>query len=126
MVGKWTSSADTEVTAVTVRDVSIQKRNGTFFGTITSLTSGGFVVNTIHRDSETVTLSSSTTIVGRGGATLSQSSIQVGDKIRVTGMWDSNLKTITEVSKVKDFSQPPKALQARVQLHKICFGNLTS
>lgn len=109
VVGKWTSDAKTEITAVTIRDMSIQKKNGTFYGKVTSLTSGGFVVDTIHRDSETVTLSSSTAITGRGGATLSQSSIQVGDEIRVTGMWDSNLKTITEVTKVRDFSQPPKA-----------------
>ena len=108
VVGKWTSSADTEVTAITVRDVSIQKRNGTFFGTVTSLTSGGFVVNTIHRDSETVTFGSAK-IVDRKGGTLSQSDIKVGDKIRVRGMWDSTAKTITQTVEVKDFSLPLKA-----------------
>jgi hypothetical protein len=105
VIGKWTSTADTEVTAVLIRDISIQKRNGVFFGTVTSLTSNGFVVNTIHRDSETVTIGSAK-IVDRKGNTLTASQIQVNDKIRVRGMWDSNLKTITEVTEIKDFSLP--------------------
>jgi hypothetical protein len=108
VIGKWTSTADTEVTAVLIRDISIQKRFGVFFGTVTSLTSNGFVVNTIHRDSETVTFGSAK-IVDRKGGTLSESDVKVGDKIRVRGMWDSNLKTITEVTEIKDFSLPPMA-----------------
>jgi hypothetical protein len=108
VIGKRTNSMNTEVTASTIRDISIQKRNGTFFGTVISLTSGGFVVNTIHRNNETVTIGSAK-ITDRKGNTLSASGILVGDKIRVTGMWDNNAKTITEVTKIKDFSQPLKA-----------------
>jgi hypothetical protein len=108
VIGKWTSGADTEVTAVFIRDISIQKRFGVFFGTVQSLTSGGFVVTTIHRNNETVTFGSAK-IVDRKGGTLAQSDVKVGDKIRVRGMWDSNAKTITEVTEVKDFSLPPFA-----------------
>lgn len=108
VVGKWTSDAKTEITAVLIRDTSIQKRFGVFFGTVKSLTSGGFVVTTIHRDDETVTFGTAK-IVDRKGGTLSQSDVKVGQKVRVRGMWDSNLKTITETTEVKDFSLPPFA-----------------
>jgi hypothetical protein len=105
VVGKWISDAKTEITAVMVRDISIQKRFGVFFGTIKSLTSDGFVVTTIHRDDETVTIGSAK-LIDRKGNTISSSDIQLGHKVRVRGMWNSTAKTITEVTEIKDFSLP--------------------
>lgn len=108
VVGKWTSDAKTEITAYMIRDMSIQKRYGVFFGKITSLNSTGFVFDTIHRSTETVTIGSAK-LINRKEVSISQSDIQVGDFVRVKGIWDSATKTITEVKEVKDFSLPPFA-----------------
>lgn len=106
VIGKWTDDTKTAINAVLIRDESIQKRFGVFFGTVKSLTSGGFVMTTIHRDDETVTFGSAK-VVNRKGETISSTDVKVGDKVRARGLWDSNLKTVTEVTEVKDFSLPP-------------------
>ena len=108
VVGKWTSDAKTGITAVLIRDTSIQKRFGTFFGTVKSLTSGGFVVSTIHRDDETVTIGSAK-LVNRKEVTISASDVLVGHRVRVKGMWNNANKTITEVKEIKDFSLPAQS-----------------
>lgn len=107
VIGQWKDDSHTTVLATLVRDLSIMKRNGVFFGIITSLNSNGWVMHT-KRGDETVTISSSTKLVNRKEVTITQSDIKVGDKVRVKGLWDKKLNTITEVTKVKDFSQPAK------------------
>ena len=107
VVGRWTSELKTEIKAVLIRDLSIQKRFGTFFGTVKTITDTGFVMTTIQRGDETVTLDSTSKLVNRKGAAITTSDIQVGQTIRVRGMWNSTAFTITEVTEVKDFSLPP-------------------
>lgn len=106
--GKWTDDAKTTIQATLVRDLSIQKRFGVFFGTVTSLTSNGWVMQTIKRGSQTVTVSPSTRFVNRRGEVINQSDIAVGHRVRVRGLWDSKANTIGEVTHVKDFSLPPR------------------
>lgn len=107
VVGRWTSELKTEIKAVLIRDLSIQKRFGTFFGTVKTITDTGFVMTTIQRGDETVTLDSTSKLVNRKGTAITASDIQVGQTIRVRGMWNSTAFTITEVTEVKDFSLPP-------------------
>ncbi|MBI3379856.1 hypothetical protein HY029_03825 [Candidatus Gottesmanbacteria bacterium] len=104
--GKWADDAKTTIQAVLVRDMSIQKRLGVFFGTITNLNSTGWVMNTINRGSQTVSLSSSTKFTNRKGETIVQRDVVVGQRVRVRGLWDKQANTITEVARVKDFSLP--------------------
>jgi hypothetical protein len=104
--GKWTDDTKTTVQTVLVRDISIQKRFGVFFGTVQSLTSNGFVLQTVERGTQTVTVSSSTKFVNRKGEAVTQSDILPGQRIRVRGIWDRANSTITEVVGVKDFSIP--------------------
>jgi len=106
IIGKWTDSADTTIQAKLVRDTSIQKRFGVFFGSVTSTTGSGFVVATINRGSQTVTIDSTTKLLNRKGATIAQSDIAAGHKVRVRGLWDNTANTITQVTEVKDFSLP--------------------
>jgi hypothetical protein len=106
VIGRWTSESKTEIKAVLIRDLSIQKRNGVFFGTVKTITDTGFVMTTIQRGDETVTLDSTSKLVNRKSVTITTSDIQVGQTIRVRGMWDSQAFTITEVTEVKDFSIP--------------------
>jgi hypothetical protein len=105
VIGRWVAEDKTEIKAVMIRDLSIQKRQGVFFGTVKTITDTGFVMTTIQRGEETVTLGSAKLIDKKGGAIVS-SDIQVGQTTRVRGMWDSNSFTITETSEVKDFSLP--------------------
>ena len=109
VIGRWTSEDKTEIKAVLIRDLSIQKRQGVFFGTVKTITDTGFVMTTIQRGTETVTLDATTKLINRKGQTITAADIQVGHKIRVRGMWDSANFTITEVTEVKDFSLPPVA-----------------
>lgn len=109
VVGRWANEDKTEINAVLVRDVSIQKRFGVFFGTVKTITDTGFIMTTIQRGDETVTLDSTTKLLNRKSQTITSSGIQVGDTIRVRGLWDSTNFTITEVAEVKDFSLPPFA-----------------
>ena len=106
VAGKWSDRSANTIQARTIRDVSIQKRFGTFLGTVQSLTADGWVMTSIERGDQTVTVSADTKIVNRRGETISQADVQVGHRVRVKGMWDSANKTITEVTNMKDFSLP--------------------
>ena len=108
VIGKWQDDAHTTILAKLVRDTSIQKRFGVFFGTVTSLTVDGWVMNTLNRGSQTVTVGSSTKFVNRKEETIAKTDIAVGHKVRVKGLWDKKNSTITDVTHVKDFSLPPK------------------
>jgi hypothetical protein len=106
VMGKWTDDAHTIIQASFVRDVSIQKFLGVFFGTVQSLTGSGWVMTTIGRGNQTVTVSSSTKFINRKGQIIAQSDIAVGHRIRIRGLWDRTANTITEVKEVKDFNLP--------------------
>lgn len=104
--GVWADDAKTTITARLIRDTSIQKRRGVFIGTISSLSSNGFVLASKHRGNQTVTVSSSTKYIGRNEVAMSFSNLKTGDRVRVRGLWDKTNSTITEVTEVKDFSFP--------------------
>ncbi len=106
VIGQWTDSTQATIQAKLVRDISIQKYNGVFFGTVQSLTSSGWVMTTVERGNQTVTVSSSTKFTNRKGQAILQSDIAVGHKVRVHGLWDRKNSTVTEVVAVKDFSLP--------------------
>ncbi len=106
VIGQWTDEGQTTIQARLVRDISIQLFNGVFFGTVQSLTSNGWVMATVARGDQTVTVSSGTKFTDRKGGTLTQSGITVGHKVRVRGLWDRKAGTISEVTAVKDFSLP--------------------
>lgn len=105
--GTWTDDTKTTIQAKLIRNTSIQKRFGVFFGTVQSLTSNGYVMTTIVRGNQTVTVGSTTKFVNRREQTITQSDIIVEHKVRVKGLWDNKNNTITEVTQVKDFSLPP-------------------
>lgn len=105
IIGKWSNEGKTEIKALVIRNLSIQKRFGVFFGTVKSINDTGFVMTTIQRGDETVILDSAK-IIDRKGGTLLMADIQIGHKVRVKGLWDSVKFTITEVAQVKDFSLP--------------------
>lgn len=104
--GRFTDSAQTIIQAQLIRNVSIEKRFGAFFGNVTALGSSRLTVRTLNRGDLTVSYTSDTKFVNQRGQVIKASDIKVGDKVRVHGMWARNLRTLTEVSRVKDFSIP--------------------
>ncbi len=105
--GTWTDDNKTAINAKLVRDVSIQKRNGVFFGQVTSLGSNTFVMSTIGRGNQTVTVSSSTKFINISGGTIAFADLKTGDRVRIRGLWDRVANTITEVKEIKDFGPKP-------------------
>lgn len=106
VIGKWTDEAKTTLEAKLIRNLSLQKRFGVFFGTITAKSDSGFTLDTIKRGIQTVTIDTNTKYFNRKGETISFSDLATGHKVRVRGLWDSQLSKITEVTKVKVFSLP--------------------
>lgn len=106
VMGTWTDTSKTAINARIIRDWSIQKRKGAFIGTIQTMTPTGFTLQTLNRGVQTVTVSALTKYVNRKEQIINFSNLAAGHKIRVKGLWDSKLNTVTEVSQVKDYSLP--------------------
>ncbi len=104
--GKWTDSTQTAIDARLVRNLSVQKFRGVFFGTVKSKGSNSFVMTSRYRGDQTVNFDSSTKFVNRKEQAMNFSDIQVGDKVRVKGVWDKKNGTVSKVAQVKDFSIP--------------------
>jgi hypothetical protein len=105
--GKWADDTQTTINAYLIRNTSIMKRFGVFLGTVKSKSDQSFVLQTVERGDQTVYLDSKTKFTDRKGAS-SYSQVNTGDRVKVRGMWDKTLSKITEVTLVKDFSQPVK------------------
>lgn len=112
VIGTWKDEGKTQIDAIMIRNTSIQKVNGTFMGTITSKSETGFVISNLKRETQTVNLNNSSRIINRIEGIISLADLQVGHRVRVKGLWDRTLKTISEVSQVKDFSLPPLPTKA--------------
>ncbi len=110
--GKFTDDSKTTILARLIRNLSIQKRNGVFFGEVISKADDSLVMKTRNRGDQTVFFSDSTNFKNRKEETIGQANIQVGHRVRVKGLWDKTLSTITEVSHLKDFSLPPRPTKA--------------
>ena len=106
VIGKWTDETQATIQAKMVKDQSIQKRNGVFFGTVKTLNGTGWVMETVNRKDQTVTIGTATKFINRKGIAIAQNEILVGHKVRVRGVWNTNLNTVTEITEVKDFSLP--------------------
>ena len=108
ILGKWQNEEKTQILATHIRDLSIQKRHATFFGTVKTKTDITLVLTTVNRGEQTVTIISSTKLVNRKMEEITMSDIQIGHRIRVKGIWDLTSKTVTETIQIKDFSIPVK------------------
>ena len=107
VLGKWQNEDKTQILATHVRDLSIQKRHATFFGTVKSKGDGALILTTLKRGDQTVTIdSSSTKLVNRKMEEIKMTDIQIGHRIRVKGIWDLTKKVVSEVTQIKDFRIP--------------------
>jgi len=107
VIGHFTDETKTTIDAVLIRNLSIQRRWGVFFGEVLSKEGNVLTIKTIGRGELKVYLTNSTKLVNRRGETITLNDIQVGHRIRVKGVWNKDLKEIKETDEVKDFSLPP-------------------
>ncbi len=110
--GKWSDQNKTFFDANVIKDKSIQKRNGVFFGIIKSSDSTTktktLTVATEKRGSQKITVSAETIIVNRKMEDINFTELKAGHKIRIKGLWNNKTNTITETEQIKDFSLPEK------------------
>lgn len=111
--GIWTDDSQTTILAKMIRNLSLQKRYGVFFGTVKSKETSSFVLTTLKRGEQTVYFDSNTKFINRKGEKIAYDEIKSGDRIGVRGLWDRTLSKITEVKEVKDFSLPEKPTQSQ-------------
>jgi hypothetical protein len=104
--GKWTSEEKTSLEANLIRNSSIQKRFGAFFGTISGIKETEIILKSNQRGEQKVIVITSTNIVNRKNIALDLKDLKVADRIRVKGLWDNKNNTITRVTQIKDYSQP--------------------
>ena len=103
--GKFTDDTRLIIDAKVVKNNSIQKRKGAFFGKVTVKNTDNFVIETLERGSQTVYFGGAK-FINRKEISISYSDIKVSDRVRVKGVWDKTLNKINEVNQVKDFSLP--------------------
>jgi hypothetical protein len=108
VLGKWQDEEKTQILTTHIRDLSIQKRHATFFGTVKTKGDTTLVLTTTTRGEQTVIITTSTKLVNRKMEEITMSDIQIGNRVRVKGIWDLTSKTMSEVSQIKDFSIPLK------------------
>lgn len=113
VVGRFIDPEKTTIEAVLIRNLSIQRRWGVFFGKVKEKNEKSFTLETVDRGDLTVYLSSSTKIINRQGKEISYQEIKTGDRVRVKGVWDRNEKKIIEVEEIKDFSLPSVSLSPK-------------
>lgn len=82
------------IKAKAIEDFSLQARNGTFQGTVESISGSSFVIKTSGRGSQTV-LTSGTTKFLKNGAAGTMADVVVGSMVHVDGIWNNTNSNVT-------------------------------
>ena len=107
VIGRFLDEEKITIDAVLIRNHSIQRRWGVFFGKVLLNEGNVLTIETINRGELKVYVGNTVKLVNRRGETIGLGDIQVGHRIRVKGVWDRDLKEIRETEEIKDFSLPP-------------------
>lgn len=106
--GTWEDNETKAVLNVRVlRDLSLEKRQATFWGKITGLGNNNFSLQTSKKGTLTIIVSPDTKIVDRRERPIAFSSLTIGHRVRVTGLWDVSAKKVDPVRLIKDWSFGP-------------------
>ncbi len=84
----------TSIKAKSIEDFSLQVRNGTFSGTVQSVSGNSFVLKSQNRGTQTVLTSASTKFLKNGSAA-SLVDVVVGATVSVEGIWNNTNSNIT-------------------------------
>jgi len=113
--GKWADEEKTTIDALMIRNLSVMKRWGVFFGKVETKGENTFVINSLKRDKQTVYFTNQTKFINRRQQPISYNDVKEGNQVRIKGVWDKTLNKIIEVEQVKDFSLPPVAIPSPQQ-----------
>lgn len=108
--GEFANEEKTVINAKLIRNVSIQKKWGVFFGKVTSIGDASFVIESSNRGTQTVFVEGAK-LENRKEEGIVYSDIKVEHRVRVKGMWDRSSNEITEVKEIKDFSIPTQPVK---------------
>lgn len=106
VIGRFINEDKYEIEAVLIRNLSIQRRWGVFFGEVQTLSENYLIIKTTNRGNLTVYFDNETKLKNRKEEEIKWREIQTGHKIRVKGVWDKDLSKIRSVEEIKDFSIP--------------------
>ena len=81
-------------TAQSVRDNSLQARNGTFTGSVTAVNGASFTLQSKNRGVQTIN-TTSTTVFKQGKTTVTLATVAVGQTVIVVGIWDRTSSNVT-------------------------------
>jgi hypothetical protein len=88
------TSTSTAIKAASIQDMSLQAHNGSFSGTVQSVSGNSFVLQSQNRGLQTI-LTNSTTKITKGSAAATLSDLIVGATIKVDGVWDNTNSNVT-------------------------------
>lgn len=108
--GQFTDDAKTTINAKLVRNLSVVKKKGVFFGRVQSINGNTLVVKADKKGNITVKTTNQTKFIARNSSSMTVDKIKVGDSIRIRGVYDQSTNTIDEVTEIKDFTYPVKPL----------------
>ena len=113
--GTWEDNETKAVLNVRVlRDLSLEKRQATFWGKITAFGDNNFSLQTSRKGTLTIMVSPDTKIVDRRERPIAFSSLAVDHRVRVTGLWDVSAKKVDSVRLIKDWSLGPSPSPAPI------------
>lgn len=106
--GKFTDESKTAVDAKLIRNLSIQKRWGVFFGEVMTAPIGdSFEMKTIQRGDLTVYFDSETKFMDHKKETVDSTDVEVGMRVRVKGVWDKTSGEIRGTEEIRVFPNKP-------------------
>ena len=108
--GVFTSEDETTVDAKLIRNLSIQKKWGVFFGIIKSKDDTSFTLESSNKGTQTVYVEEAE-LKNREEKEITYTELKINDRVRVKGMWDRSSNEITDVDEVKNFSVPTQPTQ---------------
>jgi hypothetical protein len=108
VIGKWSDEQKTTIEAISIRNLSIRKRFGAFFGTLTEKQDNYFVIATINRGNQKVYFSNTTKFLDHKKNPINYSDLKIGDRLKVKGVWDKVLNEIKETQEIRVF---PRVVQ---------------
>ncbi|MCS6956457.1 MAG: hypothetical protein NZM02_01235 [Patescibacteria group bacterium] len=108
IIGKFINEEKNTIEAVLIRNLSIQRRWGIFFGEVTTVSQNYLIIKTAKKGELKVYVSEKTNLKNRKEEIIKWEDIKIKDKVRIKGVWDKDLKEIRETEEIKDFSLPLK------------------
>lgn len=114
--------ADTNIQANLIRDVSLQTRNGTFIGTILSVSTDSFALKSKARGSQTINTTSST-VFKKNRQPAQFSDLAQGQNVRVSGTWDRTNSNVT--AKTVTIIIVTRAINLKAALSSVSGNTLT-